>query len=175
MDFFIISQDSTIPDQVEPSGILKVISRDKIKEENIHKMDELAVQFEIKEKSSAVYPDFIENPVPLVSDKLKEILGKYEEKIFFKPVLLADIKRSRQDVYWLMVPDGIDCLSPESEFNKNGTIKRMVIDEKKIRYRKVFKVKGILESLIVVRLDAAESILRRELTGIRLKRVEVYR
>lgn len=175
MEFFILSQDNTIPDPVEPAGILKVIDRDMIKKENIHKMDELAVQFEIKENNRSVYIDFIENPVPLVSDKLKELLGKYEERIFLKPVLLADIKHLRQDVYWLLVPDSMDCLSSKSEFNKNGTVKRIVIDENKIRFRKVFKIKGILENLIILRLDVAESLLRRDFTGIRLKKVEMDR
>jgi hypothetical protein len=173
MDFFIISQDNSIPDPVQPAGILQVIDRNKIKPENIHKMDEIAVQFEVKENSKAIYVDFIENPVPLVSDKLKDILEKYEERIFFKPILLADIKKSRQDVYWLLVPDSIECLSDKSEFNKNDTIKRIVLDEKKVKYRKVFKVKGILENLIIVRLDVAESILRRGFTGITLKKVEM--
>ena len=173
MEYFIISQDIAIPDQVLPVGILKVIDRESIKPENIRKMDELAVQFEIKENNKAVYVDFIENPVPLVSDRLKDILSKYEERIFFKPVLLADIKNTRQDVYWLLVPDSIECLSDKSEFNKNGTVKNLVLDENKVRFRKVFKVKGILENLIIIRLDVAESLLRREFTGIKLKKAEI--
>ncbi len=173
MEYFIISQDIAIPDQVQPVGILKVIDRESIKPENIRKMDELAVQFEIKENNKAVYVDFIENPVPLVSDRLKDILSKYEERIFFKPVLLADIKNTRQDVYWLLVPDSIECLSDKSEFNKNGTVKNLVLDENKVRFRKVFKVKGILENLIIIRLDVAESLLRREFTGIKLKKAEI--
>lgn len=175
MEYFIISQDIAIPDPVQPVGILKVIDRDLIKPENIQKMDELAVQFEIKENSRAVYVDFIESPVPLVSDRLKEILSRYEERIFFKPVLLADIRNTRQDVYWLLVPDSIECLSDKSEFNKNGTIKNLVLDERKVRFRKVFKVKGILENLIIIRLDVAESLLRREFTGIKLKKAETSR
>lgn len=172
MDYFLLSQDNTIPNAVEPVGILKTLDRDMINKENAHIMDGLAVQFEVKESSSVEYVDFIESPVPLVSDKLKEILSKYDKKVIFKPIFLADIKRSRQEVYWLMVPEDVECLSPKSEFNKNGTIKSIVIDEERVKYCRVFKIKGVLENLIVIRLDVAESILRRGFSGIRLTRLE---
>ncbi|MBC2582568.1 serine protease [Clostridium sp. DJ247] len=136
------------------------------------KKDEMPIQFDIKEKSSSEYIDFIEKPVPLVSDNLKKLLQKYDKKIFFKPIVLCDRKQEKQDLYWLMVPDSIDCLSDKSEFNKDGTLKRLVIDKKKVGNFKIFKVNGIIEDLMLVRLDAAESILRRDFTGIKLKKVE---
>lgn len=172
MEFYLFSQDKTIPNAVEPVGILKTLDRDMVNSENLHMMDGLAVQFEIKESSNVEYVDFIESPVPLVSGRLKDILAKYDKKVFFKPIFLADIKRSRQDVYWFMIPENVECLSPKSEFNKNGTLKRIVIDEERVKYCKVFKIKGIMENLIVIRLDVAESILRRGFFGINLTRLE---
>lgn len=172
MDYFILSQDMTIPNYVEPVGILKVIDPDMIKEENIHKMDGLAVQFEIKENSSHEFVDFIEHPVHLVSDKLKAILEKYDDNAFFKPIFLADIKKELQKVYWFMVPKEQDCLSPKSEFKNNGSINRLVIDMGKVGYRKIFRIKGIAENIVIIRLDVAESLLRRNFEGIKLSRIE---
>ncbi|MBC2580555.1 imm11 family protein [Clostridium sp. DJ247] len=172
MEYFVIYQDKRIENAAEPIGILKEISKDMLNKEGTKHMDELPIQFDIKEKSSSEYIDFIEKPVPLVSDNLKKLLQKYDKKIFFKPIVLCDRKQEKQDLYWLMVPDSIDCLSDKSEFNKDGTLKRLVIDKKKVGNFKIFKVNGIMEDLMLVRLDAAESILRRDFTGIKLKKVE---
>lgn len=173
MEYFQMSQDKTIPNAVEPVGVLKVIEKDMIKQQNFSKSDEIPVQFEIKDNDSTEYIDFIEFPVPLVSDRMKNILCKYDDRTFFKPIFLADIKRSRQDIYWLMVPGKIDCLSQKSEMDLNGAMKRIVIDYEKVRYNKIFTIKGIVENIIIVRLDVAESILRRGFTGIRLTRLEM--
>lgn len=172
MEYFVISQDKRIENVVEPIGILKEINKEILNKEGIKHMDDMPVQFDIKEKSSSEYIDFIEKPVLLVSDNLKKILNKYDKKIFFKPVVLCDRKEEKQDLYWLMVLDSIDCLSPKSEFNKNGTIKRLIIDEKKIGNFKIFKVNEVMEDLVIIRLDVAESLLRRDFTGIKLKKVE---
>lgn len=171
MDFFVILQDKRIPDIVEPMGASKVISKDVLNINNADKLERLLVQFQIKEKTHNEYVDYIECPVQLVSDKLKRLLEKYDSSVFFIPVMLADLKNERQEIYWLMVPDVKDCLSPQTEFNKDGTLKKLVIDERKAALFKVFKVKGLLENLLVIRLDVAESILRRDYAGIKLKKV----
>ena len=48
-----------------------------------------------------------------------------------------------------------------------------MLDEKKIKNKKIFKIKESDKTLIVVRLDAAESILRRNYDGIYLERLNV--
>ena len=96
----------------------------------------------------------------------------YEKNIFFKPVVLADKKRIKQDLYWLVVPEKRKCLSSETEFKKDGMIKRIVIDEKKVLESIVFLIDYIKENFIIVNLDVAESILRRGLIGIKFKKIE---
>ncbi|MNM87696.1 hypothetical protein D3C81_998850 [compost metagenome] len=50
-------------------------------------------------------------------------------------------------------------------------IKKLVLQRDKIGPRRIFRVKESERPLIIIRLDVAESILRRDLVGIRLKRV----
>jgi hypothetical protein len=135
-------------------------------------MDKLNLQFQIREQDTTEYVDFIEKPVPLLSDRGKQIIEKYVPKLYVKSVVLKDMKQLRQELYWLIVPPRIDCLSEQSEFYKDGTLKRLVIDESKAAPYKIFKVEGIMEEYILIRLDVAESLLRRDFTGIRLKKVE---
>lgn len=71
-----------------------------------------------------------------------------------------------------MVPQNCDCLSSDSEFHKNLTIKRLIIDSKKASGKWIFKIAGIMEAYIFVNLGVAESMLRRDFKGIEFKNVE---
>ncbi|WP_411680964.1 hypothetical protein [Clostridium thailandense] len=168
MEYFIICKDKRVLNSVEPIGVSKEI--DKNIDTKVE--DEMPVQFYIKEKKENEYVDYIDGQAPLISDNLKYIFEKFQEDIFLKPAVLADVKRMRQDLYWIMIPQAVECLSPKAKFNKDGTLKRLVIDETKIGFTKIFKVDGILENFIMISLDLAESILRRDFTGIKLERVE---
>lgn len=173
MEYFILGQDSRIMDAIKPLGASGLSGRTPFQTDELLEPDEEIVQFYLKASSSPRYVDFIQDPGPLVSDGLKLILEKYQPQLFFKPVVLADRERQRQTLYWLMVPDRVNCLSADCEINKDGTVKRLVIDERKVNRAKVFRVAGIMEQYTLIRLDVAESLLRRDFYGIRLQRVRV--
>lgn len=171
MDFFVISQDERISVAVKPINVSKVISQEMLDINKAKKMGRLFLQLQIKDKEYNEYIDFIESPM-LASDKLKTLFEKYDTGVYYIPVMLADMKRQRQDVYWLLVPHEKDCLSQKAEFNKDGSIKKLIINEKKAAGFKIFKIKGVLENYLIIRLDVAESILRRDFTGITLKKLD---
>jgi predicted RNA-binding protein len=166
--YFEIYQDKRIEQCIEPRGALKKIDFKDDKEE----IENMATQLFLTEKKENEYVDYIERPGLLISDNLKEVFEKYKEEIISRPVVLSDKKNKKQTVYWQIAIKAIDCISDKSEFDKNGTLKKLVIDEKKAGLKRIFKVKGILENIIIIRLDVAESILRRDFTGIALKRIE---
>lgn len=172
MDYYIISQDERITDFAEPTGLLKLIDKDELRRNGSINLTEDPVQVYIKEKSENEYIDFIERPVPLISDKLKQLFDNYQKDMAYRPVVLADVKHMKQDLYWLIVPKRIDCLSEKSEFNIDETLKRLVIDEGKVGKNRIFSIYGIIESLILINLDVVESILRRDFCGIRFKKIE---
>ncbi|NLW47124.1 MAG: serine protease [Firmicutes bacterium] len=176
MEYFILGQDLRYTNAVEPKddlGLFRRIPFQIDQELASPPMDDEPVQLYIKENQDPRYLDFIERPAVLVSDRLKQILAKYEPRLFFKPVILADRKRLHQAVYWWMRLSPTDCLSENSLFNKNGTIKQLVLDRNKAAGLKVFRVAGLMEEYVLVRLDVAESLLRRDFCGIQFKRVAV--
>ena len=68
----------------------------------------------------------------------------------------------------------INALSDRSEFNMNKTIvKKIVLDSQKIKGEKIFKLAESSKTLVVVRLDVAEFLLRRNFKGIKLERLEI--
>lgn len=167
MDFFIIFQDSRIHNYIEPKGFIKAPSNNMDSKESLN----IPIVINVKEKVENEYIDFMEKPVPLVSDKLKQLIGLHQKEILFKPVVLTDAKRMRQDLYWMIIPRKIECLSPESEFNKRGELKNLILQKDKIKNKNVFMIEGIVESHIIVSQFMAEEILRNNFYGMRFKKV----
>ena len=140
-----------IDNVVEAKDVTKSIRLEYVRENGIQYLDTQPVQFYIKEKPNNIYPDFIEKPIPLISNKVKELFDELNIKsIFYKSVILADIKRMEQTLYWLVVPRKIDCMYDETIFNRDNSIQRLKIDSEKVGYYKVFKVNGIIEDYIIV-------------------------
>lgn len=172
MEYFILSQDEPVTEAIKPLGISRLIKNYGLTTESWEGQNDLPEQFYLDEDGGDEYVDFITEPVPLVSSQLKELFQKFDAQIFFKPVVLADPKAMRQELYWLINPLSCDCIVAQSEFNKNGSIKRLVIDQCKTEGKWIFKVAGIMEHWIIVNLGVAEAILRRELSGVRFIRVD---
>lgn len=132
------------------------------------------LHFYLNDRPGNLYVDYIDNAVPVVSQKLKNMLCKFQPSVSFIPAVFVDARTMHQDTYWGMVPESIVCLSDKSEFNKNGTVKNIVIDiGKMIDQPRVFKVAGIMEDYILVDLCVAEAILRRGFTGVELQKVDM--
>ncbi|TQR41803.1 hypothetical protein [Paenibacillus popilliae] len=172
MKYMVITGDNRITDAVQLPGAASII-RSVMEQDVISKRDGI-VHIDVKSSSRNEYVDYIESPVPIVSTRLQQLLLLYDANLFFKPVALLDQANQRQEMYWLLIPDRIDCLSEASKLHPNKTLKHLVIDIAKIGSSKFFQVDGLLETVIVIRLDVAESMLRRGFTGYRLQRVDSH-
>jgi hypothetical protein len=117
------------------------------------------------------YPEVISRPVYLVSDGIRQLLGKYDRSLVFKVVSLINWQTGKQHVYWAMGLDEIECLSDKTVYDKGGQIRDIVLDETKINNKAIFKLGGTLGKYLIVRLDVAESLLRRPFYGISLQPV----
>ena len=118
-------------------------------------------------------PDFIQNPVTMCSYRLKDILEAYEDGIEFKDVIMIHKENSLQYNYVQLLPESIDALSEKSEWYPNGTMKRIVLDGKRIGEHHIFLLNGGYRKAPIISLPLAESLLRRDVTGICLEEVEV--
>lgn len=123
--------------------------------------------------SQTVFTDIVTAPFLLVSEAVKEIMEAYEPTIKYKEMVLLDRDTPKYALYYLPVLDIVDCLSREkTKFNMMGvTILEMALDREKIPDKSIFKLVNGTANYILVRLDLAESLLRRDLLGIGLTRV----
>lgn len=129
---------------------------------------------EVKGNQSDYYPDFLEEPLLLVSSEGKNIIKKYCIDTKFELKTVCDFENNIQNSYFAITLLNIDGFSDATSYMKdNITIDRMVLDKAKIANRKIFKIDYFKKEYVFVSLDLAESILRRSLTGFSFLEVEV--
>jgi len=109
----------------------------------------------------------------LLSDRMKHILSKYNVTALFKMIYLIG-KDGSSHSYWLPHIPQPDVLSEESEYYAHDhTIKHLVLDSAKVKGQHLFSIPNVRELYTLVSMDAAESLLRRGLTGFLLKPVDM--
>lgn len=168
--FFSIREDKEIKSRIR----FKYIQSDTyvgIDEGEAKKVNDITILFMEGNKGS-VYPDIIESPVFLASDRLKQLIEPFEDSVIYKRVILSQIQEERQTVYWLMIPKTLDCLSDASEYYPNGWAKKAEIDPAKVGLHRIFQINLLPRPLFIVNLDVAEAIMRRGFGGIMLVPVE---
>lgn len=127
----------------------------------------------LTEKSGECAPDFIQSPIPLVSDIVKKVLDMYEDDMIFKSVAIISKEREFILPYHTLLLDSIDLLSEKTEFYPNGSVKRLVLDSNRIGEHHVFWINDKRFRNPFISLEIVESLLRRNVTGIIFQEVEV--
>lgn len=173
MDYFLLKQDERYTKTPFIIELAKKVDKRNINELNAHKMDDTII-LNVKSDPDTCFLDILDRQIYLTSDRLKKLLEKYESNIIFKTIPLIDLENQRQENYYLPIFEEIEALSSNSEFSLDkSVIKKLILDQKKIENKKIFKIKEGINTLIVVRLDVAESILRRDFIGIHLEKIEI--
>ena len=170
VEYFIMRQDARIKRAAQPLGeearLLQQMPRSEIRGIST------TLVFYVDESGRIEYPDFIESPLSLVSGMLKDIMGAYQKESAFKTVVLIERSNNRQETYYLTAPPLVECLSPATVYDARKSVKEPVLDKEKVGHARIFCAKGC-PKLILARLDAAESILRRCPDGVWFEKVRI--
>jgi len=122
-------------------------------------------------------PELLQFPMFLAGDRMKQVISLYEEQICWKGIHVYPMEEAMLEevspVYWFGGYTVQDCLHPDAEFYPNGMLKNLVLQRKAIRNINIFQVGGLLETRIVISLDLAESILRRNIYGAGIEEVDI--
>lgn len=127
----------------------------------------------LTEKSGECAPDFIQSPIPLVSDTVKKVLDMYEDDLVFKSVAVISKEQGMILPYHTLLLDSMNMLSEKTEFYPNGSVKRLVLDPERIGEHRAFWLDDRRFRNPFVSLEIVESLLRRNVTGIVFREVEV--
>lgn len=119
--------------------------------------------------------DILKEPTFMVSDITKKLFALYEPEIEWKAIQIFPLSDACMDhpLYWVPYFPALECLHPTAKIYTNGMVERLVLAAEHCAQRSIFRVEGLLEYKVVISLPVAESLLRRRLYGIGLKKVEV--
>ncbi len=172
MRYFILHQDqgyTNIPSPVK--WFQKLGPGDAMK--SIQKFPDREI-FMMETGEDPLFIDIMTEPVIMVTKKVKKCLQLYEPNIPFKEIVLLDRKKRITQNYFVPKFVELDCLTDRSEYtNWNYDLKYAELDRKKIADKAIFTVNGPEKRNIIIRLDAAESLLRRGAKGFMLKETDV--
>lgn len=172
MKYFLIETDdkNKVPYGINKNrGIdIRLLSREKF---NMLPMWNVV---EMNFPEEGFWPDVICSPFLLLSEDCIKTAMMYQPNIIYKGIKLWDKNSGINATYFLTVLDELECMSDKTQYNSMGNrILKLVLDRRKIDVNAVFKVKGLSGNSIVGRLDFVESILKRDVRGIRLTPLDI--
>ena len=168
MDYFIVGLDSRLRNAAKPiidSLIVGNPARNRLR---------AAIPtcaYYVDDSRHNEYPDYLGGRLLLVSEKLKSIMSFYQKNAIFKPVVLIEKNKNRHENYYQTEVSEVQykLLVPE----KLGyDPKNVVLDQEVLGYFSLFYI-NYYGKRLVVRLDLAESILRRDSYAVTFKKVVV--
>lgn len=176
MEYFLLKQSSNVvnPIQIIELDMEKYVP--SMTHQQFRELENVAIGY-FYYKPECEYPDVINSPTIMVSDMIHKVLAMYDQNISFKTIQVFPDKpeyvKKESRTYWIYDCVMEDCLHPESQIMPNGEIKNIILDQKRMKNRDIFRVKGMLDNRIIISLPVAESILRRCPYGIELEKVGV--
>lgn len=118
------------------------------------------------------FPDLIEeNGIYLISEKMADYLQARSalRNILYNLVILAVEGGKRTEIYYLLIPEEVDCVVRESaRYDKQGALVFLELDETRAGTSTIFKVKDFPHLLSTVKAD------RIGLAGVECVRIENY-
>jgi hypothetical protein len=168
MEYFIVEQDrrldTAIGGQSFPDRLLKGY--------------EYAEEYEVvivKSKLEMNYSCIIERPVLLVSDKMRDIFSQFAPEINYKSVVLIDTVRQLQLLYSIMQLKEIPHTVRSDLSRGVQPSDELLLNESLVGDLSIFKMPYFQSSYLIVRIGVAEELLRRNLYGLKLRRIQSIR
>lgn len=174
MKYFELFQSPKVENPIAVTGLDKDVYCYAMRQKDFEALDKMKVAYYSGSESEEPC-DILTDPTFMISDKLKRLIAMYDKEIVFKGVQVFSTSKEREDypLYWVPQFPEINALHSSSIINDNGSIATLILDNRMIGNMHVFRLSDCLEYKVVVSMTVAESILRRRLYGIGLKKLEV--
>jgi len=171
MDYFVMQQDyrlSNLPKPVTGSLNLRRMTHEQIGDNS------QLIILVMDESRHNEYPDYLEDIGMLVRENVLDVLTMYQKDLAYRMVILTELKKHRQETYYLVSVPQIQCLTSESTRDLQHPPRRFILDKEKVATAKVFCDDHYGKQLIV-HLDVAERILRRDSYGVWFERIHGFK
>lgn len=153
MQYFTMQTQKLFLESLNIIGWQEKINKDWICLDELHRIPK-RILLPVGKRDTVPFPDIISSPFLMVTDLIYGVIKMYGDLVYTRDVILMDYKNHIHKRYYLLVFNNIE---------GSGS----AIWDYNIFYKNINKVRKI-----VVRLDFAESILRRGATGIWLEKID---
>lgn len=172
MSYFLLKQDPTFTDAPTIINWYGKINEKNISIGKSHLL-ERRILLNVMPNKNLVFPPVLTNPFFLFTREIKKSVDLYEKRLAYKEIVLLDSENMKTEHYYMPILPKVDCLSEQSTFNLDHSILlKAVIVKENIPPNAIFLLEGVGNRHIVIRLDLAESILRKSFLGIHLIPIE---
>lgn len=136
---------------------------------------DLAVYYFDYTEGETEIPCIITSPIFLICKEIRDLFALYDPQMQFKGMQLFSTGEAEKKAPLYFVPNIpiVDCLSKRVRINPNGTVNTIILDRDRMTNKPILRVDNIVQHTIIINEAVAESLLRRNLYGIGLEKVEV--
>ena len=135
-----------------------------------------AMQIYVNDSKIIEYSDFMDTPFLLVSDRFYKAIQMYNKDYIGKVVVLTEKEKKVQTAYWHIPLPNVDYFLDEDKPTSGNFLTRKSAEFYKVDSSKVeglsffmFQWRPTTKATYIIRLDLAESLLRRGISGFGLK------
>lgn len=172
MRYFFIKQDMELPCAIQYRDFDINEGRHVFSRQDAKRLNDSVVLY-LKGSGREARWDLLQCPVTMFDERFREILEAYEPGLFFQDVVLIHKENALQYQYVHTLMEQVDATSDKTEYYPNGTVKRLVLDHRKIGRHHLFLLEGNHRKDPIVSLALAESLLRRQPVGVCFEEAEV--
>lgn len=130
--------------------------------------------FIVDSTAKIIYTDFILFPFLLVSQSVMDIIRMYKELCFYRDVILLDQATGESKLYYLPVFNETNKLRVIETGDKMLSDPDFCSCNVKVYFDKhIFWINDSQKRHTIISLDMAESLLKRNITGLGIKEVEL--
>lgn len=132
------------------------------------------VILDAKIRDVTLYGDILSYPCILLSEKMLKVFEMYCGALPSKRIVLLNKENQIYFVYYLPKLPAYSVLRKESELDKmKNQVVKGILEKEKMKGIKVFLLEGVMKPTLVIGEDVAESLIRREVKGIRMQELEM--
>ena len=134
--------------------------------------------FFIEPSEKNIFTDIILSPFLMISPTVMDVIRMYKEVCFYREVILIDQMQRKSQLYFLPVFDETKALQAVGKEYSHGICvskpagqqgENVAVD------KNIFWVRDSFRRHTIISLELAESLIQREVFGLGLKEVELYR
>lgn len=174
MEYFELTQSANVLHAIQIYNLDSKQYLYQLTQEKFNELPDLKVGYFSGSPAEEVC-DVLVAPTFMVSEAIKQLFSLYDDKIRWKALQLFPLDESYNvlPLYWVPLLSELGCLHADTRKYDSGTLEQLVLDRRCLFDKDIFRVGGLLEYKVIVSLPVAESLLRRRMYGIELKKIIV--